>query len=289
MSASRGIHASDRGNPFVGGAVREGGRLRCVCGLSLRSRSVALAIVLGMFGCGSEATTAPAARSTPVKPTAPSAATARDEDGTYMGRPLAETMSHLGADWLTRDNRDEEENTTLMHENLGLGAGDVACDVGAGNGYHTLRMAQAVGPGGRAIGVDLQPEMLERLSARAASQDIRNVQTVLASPTDPKLPPNTCDLILLVDVYHELSDPSAVLQRLRSALTDRGRIALLEYRAEDPKVPIKELHKMSKTQILREYSANGLRLASEFDGLPWQHMMFFVPQDREQVPTAGPP
>ena len=197
----------------------------------------------------------------------------------YMGRELAETMSHLGASWLTRDNRDDEENTTLMHQQLGLKAGDVACDVGAGNGYHTLRMARAVGAKGRAIGVDLQPEMLALLAERAQAEAVANVETVLAEADDPKLPAKTCDVILLVDVYHELSDPEAVLGHLRNALTDTGRIALLEYRAEDPEVPIKALHKMSKRQILAEYNANGLVLHSEFDGLPWQHMMFFVPGD----------
>ncbi len=240
-------------------------------------RSFALALALVLAACDSEPTAAPSPRPSP---SAEPVGSAPPADGTYMGRTLATTMSHLGADWLTRDNRDDEENTTLMHENLGLKPGDVACDFGAGNGYHTLRMAQAVGSGGKAIGVDLQPEMLELLAGRAQSQGVSNVETILASPTDPNLPAKTCDLILLVDVYHELSDPSAVLAHLRTALTDRGRIALLEYRSEDPAVPIKELHKMSKAQILREYSANGLRLASEFDGLPWQHMMFFVPQSR---------
>jgi len=195
-----------------------------------------------------------------------------------MGRELADTMSHLGATWLTRPERDDEEDTTAMHANLGLRPGDVACDVGAGNGYHTLRMARAVGPSGKAIGVDLQPQMLTLLRGRAESEGIENVETILATEDDPNLPPNTCDLILLVDVYHELSDPAAVLGHLREALTEQGRIALLEYRAEDPEVPIKALHKMSKDQILAEYGANGLALQSTFDGLPWQHMMFFVPK-----------
>ena len=193
-----------------------------------------------------------------------------------MGRELAETMSHLGAWWLTRPERDDEEDTTAMHANLGLRPGEVACDVGAGNGYHTLRMARAVGPDGKAIGVDLQPEMLELLRTRADAEGVGNVETVVSTADDPGLHPDTCDLILLVDVYHELSDPAAVLGHLRQALTDRGRIVLLEYRAEDPEVPIKALHKMSKAQILAEYEANGLALQSEFVGLPWQHMMFFV-------------
>ncbi len=241
------------------------------------ARPVAITVMLVVSACDTEPTATPVPSPDPITESeVPGAPT--DSANTYMGRPLATTMSHLGADWLARGNRDEEENTTLLHQTLGLKPGDVACDVGAGNGYHTLRMATAVGPGGKAIGVDLQPEMLELLMQRAKAEGVSNVETILAEPDDPKLPPDTCDLILLVDVYHELSDPAAVLQRLSAALTDRGRIALLEYRAEDPEVPIKELHKMSKAQILTEYSANGLRLASEFDGLPWQHLMFFVPK-----------
>lgn len=232
-----------------------------------------LVLTLVLANCGGGAAAAPEAEQLDTsKPVNPSSTH-------YMGRELARTMSHLGADWLTRDNRDSEENTTLMHRHLGLEPGDVACDVGAGNGYHTLRMARVVSPSGRAIGVDLQPEMLELLTERAAAQSVTNVETVLATDADPKLPPKTCDLILLVDVYHELSDPAAVLGHLRRALTDTGRIALLEYRAEDPQVPIKPLHKMTKAQILAEYEANGLTLQAEFDGLPWQHMMFFVPSN----------
>lgn len=227
--------------------------------------------VLLLHGCGGTPT-APADRGAPELPE-------HVPGPTYMGRELAETMSHLGAEWLTRPERDAEEDTTAMHANLGLRPGDVACDVGAGNGYHTLRMARAVGPSGKAIGVDLQPQMLALLRDRADAERVENVETIVATEVDPKLPPNTCDLILLVDVYHELSDPAAVLGHLREALTERGRIALLEYRAEDPEVPIKALHKMSKAQILAEYEANGLALQSTFDGLPWQHMMFFVPKD----------
>ncbi len=231
-----------------------------------------LLFILPLIGCGGGASSSEVEQLEAPKPANPSSTH-------YMGRELAETMSHLGASWLTRENRDDEENTTLMHEQLGLKPGDVACDIGAGNAYHTLRMARAVGPEGRAIGVDLQPEMLALLTERAREESVPNVETVLAEANDPKLPARTCDVVLLVDVYHELSDPAAVLGHLRNALTDTGRIALLEYRAEDPDVPIKALHKMSKAQILVEYEANGLALHSEFDGLPWQHMMFFVPED----------
>ncbi|MEM6296324.1 MAG: methyltransferase domain-containing protein [Myxococcota bacterium] len=200
-------------------------------------------------------------------------------DGVYMGRTLAQTMSYHGAGWLTRDNRDDEENTTRMHEHLGLKPGMTACDLGAGNGYHSLQMASSVSSQGRVFASDLQPEMLELLQARAASAGIENVTTILATEVDPKFPAGTCDRILIVDVYHELSDPPAVLERLRASLSATGEIVLLEYREEDPEVPIKALHKMSKAQILAEYQANGLTLTREFDDLPWQHMMFFAPVD----------
>lgn len=198
------------------------------------------------------------------------------QPGTFEGRELAQTMSHLGAPWLTRTERDAEENTTLLHEQLALAPGQVACDLGAGNGYHTLLMAEAVGEQGQVIASDLQPQMLELLRERASSAGLRNIQTVLASPGSPALPTGGCDLILLVDVYHEFAEPERMLAAMRAALSERGRIALVEYREEDPEVPIKALHKMSKQQILREYLPRGFRLVEEFDGLPWQHLMFFA-------------
>jgi SAM-dependent methyltransferase len=220
--------------------------------------------------------------SAPVPPSAtpqvPAVAVAGDPPGSYMGRRLAPTMSHEGAPWLTREEREAEENTSLLLKELELAPGDVACDLGAGNGYHTLRMARAVAPRGRVIAIDIQPEMLKLLRARASDAGIENIETVLGESADPKLPAATCDLLLMVDVYHELDEPAAMLRRLARALTKRGTIALVEFRAEDPEVPIKELHKMSKAQIMREYQANDFTLVRSFDGLPWQHLMFFAPR-----------
>lgn len=197
-----------------------------------------------------------------------------------MGRRIAPTMSHEGADWLTRSEREEEERASKMLEELRLRPGDVACDVGAGNGYHTLELAKRVAPGGRALAVDIQPEMLTLLEARAKSAGISNVELVLGTPLDPKLPAGACDLILLADVYHELEDPAGMLAKLRAALSRRGgeptgQLVLLEFRAEDDTVPIKPEHKMSRAQILRELEANGFALARSYDELPWQHLMFF--------------
>ncbi len=198
-----------------------------------------------------------------------------DPSGTFEGRRIAQTMGHQGATWLMRPERDEEENTTLLHQQLALAPGDTACDVGAGNGYHTLRMAQTVGPEGRVYASDLQPEMLALLEENLEAAGVDNVRPVLATHDDPKLPEGECDLILLVDVYHELADPAAALVSMRASLSPEGRIALVEYREEDPEVPIKPLHKMSKDQILKEYLPRGFALESQFDGLPWQHLMFF--------------
>ena len=199
-----------------------------------------------------------------------------DPPGTYMGRRLATTMSHIGAPWLTRDTRDKEENTKRLMAALALLPGQTACDLGAGNGYHTLMMAAAVAPTGRAIAADLQPKMLALLQARAKAANISNIDVVLSDANDSKLPVAGCDVVLMADVYHELSDPAAVLAQLQRVLKPTGTIALVEFRAEDPEVPVKELHKMSKAQILREYQANGFTLVRSVDDLPWQHLMFFA-------------
>jgi ubiquinone/menaquinone biosynthesis C-methylase UbiE len=136
-------------------------------------------------------------------------------------------------------------------------------------------MAQKVGPAGKVYAVDIQPEMLQLLGQRAKAAGITNIVPVLSSPANPNLPEEALDLILLVDVYHEFAYPEQMLGGMRAALTDDGVVALAEYRMEDPEVPIKLLHKMSKRQILKEYKPNGFELARQFDELPWQHLMFF--------------
>ncbi len=193
----------------------------------------------------------------------------------YMGRRIATTMHYRGAPWLTRDTREREERCSLMLANLGVKPGMTVCDIGCGNGYYTLQLAEMVGPTGRVLAVDIQPEMLDMLRKRAAKAGLTNIAPIIGSPYDPKLPEGEVDLILLVDVYHEFSHPAQMLGAMRDSLAPKGVIALLEYREEDPDVPIKPLHKMSKQQIMKEFPPNGFRLVKQFDRLPWQHMMFF--------------
>jgi ubiquinone/menaquinone biosynthesis C-methylase UbiE len=164
---------------------------------------------------------------------------------------------------------------------LDLKPGQAVCDMGCGNGFYTLQMAPMVGEKGVVYAVDIQQEMLHLLHERAKEAGVKNIKPILGTLIDPKLPDTSCDLILLVDVYHEFSHPEHMLRAMRKALKPTGRIALVEFRLEDPEVPIKLLHKMSKEQILKEFPANGFKLIDEFDRLPWQHVMFFQRDDAE--------
>lgn len=192
----------------------------------------------------------------------------------YLGRRIASPMGYQHMDWLSRPERIEEENPQEMLAQLGLKEGMVVCDMGCGDGYHTLQIAPKVGPTGRVIAVDIQPEMLQELSRRIAEKKIENIDTILGDLWDPKLPEASVDLVLMVDVYHEFSHPVQMLSAIRKSLKPDGRIALVEFRAEDPTVLIRPEHKMPKVQILKEYKANGFKVASEYDRLPWQHLMF---------------
>lgn len=197
----------------------------------------------------------------------------------YKGREIAQTMHYLGAPWLTRESREREEDCKTLLAALKVKPGDIVCDMGCGNGFYSLKIAKLVGDKGRVIGVDIQPEMLKLLKDRAADEKITNVVPVLGSTIDPKLEPGSVDLMLLVDVYHEFDHPEQMLAAIRRSLKPNGRVALAEFRAEDPKVPIKPLHKMSKAQIMKEFPPNGFRLVEQFDKLPWQHLMFFERDD----------
>lgn len=204
----------------------------------------------------------------------------------YLGRTIAQTMSYHGAPWLIRANREDEEHPSEVLKHLDLKPGMVVCDLGCGNGFYTLLMAPQVAPNGKVLAVDIQPEMLHLLELRSQSEGIDNVEPVLGTIVDPHLPDGQVDLVLLVDVYHEFSHPQQMLAALRKSLSPTGLIVLLEYREEDPRVPIKPLHKMSKRQILKEYRANGFKLAKQYDGLPWQHMMFFAADPQWSAPAS---
>jgi ubiquinone/menaquinone biosynthesis C-methylase UbiE len=200
----------------------------------------------------------------------------------YLGRQIAQTMHYTGAEWLIRDTREREERASLLLTNLNIHPGMTVCDMGCGNGFYSLPLAKLVGPTGRVMAVDIQPEMLVMLRARAEREGVENITPVLGSLHNPRLPAASADLILLVDVYHEFSHPTHMLAAMRAALKPNGWLALVEFRAEDPDVPIQPLHKMSKEQILKELPANGFRLAKEIDKLPWQHLMFFARDEQWQ-------
>lgn len=202
----------------------------------------------------------------------------------YKGREIATTMHYLGAPWLVRDSRQREEDCEALLEKLNIQPGQVVCDMGCGNGFYTLQLAKLVGPKGKVYAVDIQPEMLQLLRQGARQARLASIVPVLGLPHDPRLPENTFDLVLMVDVYHEFSHPEEMLLAIRRSLKPDGRVALVEFRAEDPAVPIKPLHKMSKAQILKELPPNGFELVEQFDGLPWQHLMFFR---RAIVPEQG--
>jgi ubiquinone/menaquinone biosynthesis C-methylase UbiE len=202
----------------------------------------------------------------------------------YKGREVAQTMHYLGAPWLTRESREREEDCTTLLKALNLKPGDTVCDLGCGNGFYTLKLSKLVGDRGRVLAVDIQREMLGLLKDLAASEKITNIEPILGTVVDPKLPEKSVDLVLLVDVYHEFDHPEQMLAAIRKSLKPTGRIALAEFRAEDPNVPIKPLHKMTKDQIMKEFPPNGFKLVEQFDKLPWQHLMFF---ERDDAPKKG--
>ena len=198
----------------------------------------------------------------------------------YKGRLIAKTMHWSGASWLLRKTRESEEHAEELIKALKIREGQAICDLGCGAGYHTLPIAKRVGEKGKVFAVDIQQEMLTMLGGRASIEKVTNIELIKNSATDTGLKPNSCDLILLVDVYHEFSHPEEMLASIRAALKPTGRVALVEFRTEDPNVPIKPEHKMSKAQILKEFTPNGLKLVAEYDQLPWQHVMFFERDER---------
>lgn len=192
------------------------------------------------------------------------------------GRRFAPVMGYQGAGWLERSEREEEEAPDVALNVLKIPRGASVADIGAGSGYLTVRLAARVGPTGRVFANDVQPQMLTMLARRLNDSTITNVTLVEGTFDDPKLPPASVDLVLMVDVYHEFSQPQAMLRRLRESLKPGGRLVLLEYRKEDPTVPIKPEHKMSVAEAKMEVEAEGFTLSKVDEALPRQHILIFV-------------
>jgi ubiquinone/menaquinone biosynthesis C-methylase UbiE len=202
-----------------------------------------------------------------------------DPEGTgkfYMNREIAPVMGHQAAGWLERPEREKEENPTKLLDALQLKPGMTVADIGAGSGYHAFRMAKIVGDTGNVIAVDIQPEMLELINNRKKKEKIDNVEALLGGEKDPKLKPGTVDLMLLADVYHEFEFPYEMTEKMRDALKPGGRLAFVEFRLEDPAVPIKLVHKMAERQVVREMEQfPELEHLKTVKTLPWQHVIIF--------------
>jgi ubiquinone/menaquinone biosynthesis C-methylase UbiE len=193
----------------------------------------------------------------------------------YMGREIAHVMGHQAADWLERPERDEEEHTEKLVEQLKLKPGDVVADIGAGTGYFSRRFAPIVGDTGAVLAVEIQQEMLDLLTNKMAALKITNVKPVLGTITDPKLPPASVDLVFMVDVYHEFDHPFEMMDNISRSLKPGGRVVFVEFRGEDPKVPIKEVHKMTEAQVKKEMAVHPLTWVETIGVLPRQHIIVF--------------
>ncbi len=262
--------------------------------LDRKRRSVAVVLVMASVAGGAYAlatiqTTIPAVVAQGVKAppqTAPQpiyeTRSVHDPNGTgrfYMDREIAQVMGPGGIPWLDRPQREDEERPATVIEALGLVGGEVVADLGAGSGYFTFRIAPKVGKAGKVLAVEIQDEMIETLRQRATAQKVTNVEVVKGSESDPNLPVNGVDLVLMVDVYHELAYPFEVMTKVRKALKTGGRVVFVEYRKEDPQVRIKEVHKMSVAQLEKEMKAVGLTRLRTVETLPLQHIVVFEKRD----------
>lgn len=193
----------------------------------------------------------------------------------YMDREIARVMGYQGMSWLERPEREQEERTSLLLKNMDIQPGDTIADIGAGSGYHVFKMS-ALAKQGLVYAVDIQTEMLAEISRKIEAKGISNVQPVKGDEKRVNLPDNSVDKVLLVDVYHEISFPKELIASLYKAMRSDAKLYLIEYRAEDATVPIKELHKMSEQQAVKEMKAAGFQLEENIGNLPWQHCMVFV-------------
>jgi precorrin-6B methylase 2 len=264
--------------------------------VGLRRSGVARALTLVLVAAGAQAfeNQHQAARLTPQEAHGPLAAQAQvagpppqpiyesrrihDPNGTgkfYLGREIAQVMGPGGIPWLERPEREDEERPAAVIDALGLRGGEVVADLGAGTGYFTFRVAPEVGTTGKVLAVDIQDEMLDAIRRRATALKVMNVEEVKASETDPKLPVSGVDVVLMVDVYHELAYPFEVMTKVRKALKPGGRVVFVEYRKEDPRVPIKEVHKMTVEQLEKEMTVVGLAHLRTVETLPLQHIVIF--------------
>jgi len=191
------------------------------------------------------------------------------------GRHIAPVMGIGGADWLVRPEREAEEEPDAALDAIGIARGATVADVGAGAGYFTWRLAERVGPAGKVYANDIQPEMLTLLRKNIEARHLTNVETVLGAEDDPKLPAGRMDLVLLVDVYHEFTEPEKMLRRIRESMKPDGRLVLVEYRKEDPNVPILPEHKMSVAEVRAEVEPEGYRFEKTLETLPRQHILIF--------------
>lgn len=192
----------------------------------------------------------------------------------FMGREIAYVMGYQGINWLERSEREKEEQSNLLIQNMRISSNDTVADIGAGSGYHVFKMAPKVKKG-LIYAVDIQEEMLETIAEKQLLKGIQNIKRIKGAEKSVNLPSNSVNKVLMVDVYHEFNFPVEMLTSIHSALKPNGLVYLIEYRLEDEKVPIKTIHKMTEKQAIKEFSANGFELVKNMDNLPWQHCMVF--------------
>ncbi len=206
----------------------------------------------------------------------------------YQGREIAQVMGFQAAGWLERPEREKEEHCSKLLKALEVKPGDVVADVGAGSGFYSFPLAELTGPKGKVLAVEIQKEMLAIIRTKMKLRQVENIDCVLGTITDPKLPKAGVDMILLVDVYHEFSHPYEMASAMVDALKVGGRIVFVEYRMEDPRVPIKLVHKMTQRQVLKEMAGFPLKHVKTVNTLPWQHIIILEKTEAKPMPAKEP-